>query len=168
MIYLLWADDLIMLSLKPESSQKQLDTLDQFCNDWGIEVNDLKTQVMIFEGNSKSTSTNNHAFLLKGKALDIVETYCYLGIVLHSTGELRTAQSTLKTKAMRAFFGLKRTVIRSKLSFKSLAILFDSLIKPIVLYGAPIWTPSSATNKSIIKYCSVNPTNITCKISFQK
>ena len=149
-----------MLSLKPESSQKQLDTLDQFCNDWGIEVNDLKTQVMIFERNNKSTSTNNHAFLLKGKALDIVETYCYLGIVLHSTGELRTAQSTLKTKAMRAFFGLKRTVIRSKLSFKSLAILFDSLIKPIVLYGAPIWTPSSATNKSIIKYCSVNPTNV--------
>ena len=158
--HLLWADDLIMLSLKPESSQKQLDTLDQFCNDWGIEVNDLKTQVMIFERNSKSTSTNNHAFLLKGKALDIVETYCYLGIVLHSTGELRTAQSTLKTKAMRAFFSLKRTVIRSKLSFKSLAILFDSLIKPIVLYGAPIWTPSSATNKSIIKYCSVNPTNV--------
>ena len=152
--HLMWADELIMLSLKPESSQKQLETLDQFCNDWGIEVNDLKTQVMIFE------RTNNHAFLLKGKALDIVEIYCYLGIVLHSTGELRTAQSTLKTKAMRAFFGLKRTVIRSKLSFKSLAILFDSLIKPIVLYGAPIWTTSSATNKSVIKYCSVNPTNV--------
>ena len=55
-----------MLSLKPEYSQKQLDTLDQFCKDWGIEVNDLKTQVMIFERNRKSARTINHAFLLKG------------------------------------------------------------------------------------------------------
>ena len=150
-----------MLSLKPESSQKQLDTLDQFCNDWGIEVNDLKTQVVIFERNS----TNNHAFLLKGKALDIVETYCYLGIVLHSTGELRTAQSTLKTKAMRAF-GLKRTVIRSKLSFKSLAILFESLIKAIVLYGPQfglqVVQPTSQLSNT------VQLTQLTCKISFQK
>ena len=30
-------------------------------------------------------------------------------------------------------------------------MLFDSLIKPIVLYGAPIWTPSSSINKSISK-----------------
>ena len=164
--HLLWADNLIMLSLKPESSQNQLDTLDQFCNDWGIKVNDLKlkTHVMIFERYSKSASTNNHAFLLKGKALHIVETYFYLGIVLHSAGKLRTAQSTFKTKAMIAFFGLKRTVIRSKLSFKSLAILFDSLIKPIVLYGAPIWTPSYTSQLPN----TVQLTQLTCKISFQK
>ena len=30
-------------------------------------------------------------------------------------------------------------------------MLFDSLIKPILLYGAPIWAPISATNKSLIK-----------------
>ena len=52
---------------------------------------------------------------------------------------------------MRAFFGLKRSVIRSKLSFKALSTLFDSLIKPILLYGAPIWTPISCVNKSLIK-----------------
>ncbi|KAL5258289.1 hypothetical protein ACHWQZ_G008954 [Mnemiopsis leidyi] len=57
----------------------------------------------------------------------------------------------LKTKAMRAFFGLKRAVIRSKLSFKALTILFDSLIKPIVLYGAPIWAPNSSTWSTIAK-----------------
>ena len=52
---------------------------------------------------------------------------------------------------MRAFFGLKRSVIRSKLSFKSLSTLFDSLIKPILLYGAPIWVPNSSVNKAITK-----------------
>ena len=41
--------------------------------------------------------------------------------------------------------------MRSKLSFKALTMLFDSLIKPIILYGAPIWTPNSSLNKSLIK-----------------
>ena len=52
---------------------------------------------------------------------------------------LKTAQTTLKTKAMRAFFGLKGTVNKSKISFRAQTTLFDSLIKPIALYGAPIW-----------------------------
>ena len=100
-----------------------------------------------------------------------MESYCYLGIILHETGELRTAQVNLKMKAMRAFFGLKITIIRSKLSFKSLLILCDSLIKPITLYGAPlelhtrlldssapIWAPTSTINKSIIKQLNTSNT----------
>ena len=154
--HLLWADDLILLSLSPETCRKQLDTLGQYCNEWGIEVNELKTQVMVLGANNR---TNHLKFNLLRKELKIVDTYCYLGIVVHKSGEFRTAQNTLKTKAIRAFFGLKRNVIRSKLSFKALTTLFDSLIKPIVLYGAPVWTPTSTINKSIIKYSKSSLTN---------
>ena len=152
--HLLWADDLIMLSMSPKSSQLQLDKLGEFCNEWGLEVNEIKTQVMIFRKNSENFD-QSLKFMLLGKPLEIVNSYCYLGIVLHYSGELRTAQKTLQTKSMRAFFGLKRNIIRSKLSFKSVTTLFDSLIKPIVLYGAPIWTPESAIIKSIIKYTTL-------------
>ena len=158
--HLLWADDLIMLSLSPETCQAQLDILGKFCEDWGIEVNEMKTQVMIFGQNKKQLLSNDVSFKLQNKSLKVVDSYCYLGIVLHDSGELRTAQSTMKTKVMRAFFDLKRTVIRSKLSFKALTTLFDSLIKPIVLYGAPIWTPESATNKSIVRYLKFKPNNV--------
>ena len=41
--------------------------------------------------------------------------------------------------------------MRSKLSFKAPTMLFDALIKPIVLCGAPIWTPNSSVNKSLSK-----------------
>ena len=148
--HLLWADDLIMLSLTPESSQQQINKLEQFCNDWGIEINEIKTQAMVFRHNHLNIS--NLELNLYGKPLEIVDTYCYLGIELHYSGELRTAQESLKIKAMSAFFGLKRTIIRSKLSFKALVTLFDSLIKPIVLYGAPIWTLLSSVIKFIHKY----------------
>ena len=152
--HLLWADDLIMLSLNDETCQKQLRILDRFCNEWGLEVNELKTQIMIFGDNKNFPDKYNEFFKLQDKYIKIVDSYCYLGIDLHKSGNFKIAQSTLNTKAMRAFFGLRRTIIRSKLSFKALSTLFDSLIKPVILYGAPIWTPSSLTNKSIIKYCN--------------
>ena len=101
--HLLWADDLIMLSLSPETCQAQLDILGKFCEDWGIEVNEMKTQVMIFGQNKNQLLSNNVSFKLQNKALKIVDTNCYLGIVWTDSGELRTAQSTMKTKAMRAF-----------------------------------------------------------------
>ena len=148
--HLLWADDLILLSLDQKTSQHQIDTLSKFCTQWGIEVNKLKTKVVIF-GNKRSTVTRtNINFQLDGEPLDIVDSYCYLGITLHNSGNFNIALNDLKCKAMRAMFGLKRTVIRSKLSFRSLTTLFDSLIKPIIMYGAPIWTP----NLSIIKNLS--------------
>ncbi|MCP4460132.1 MAG: hypothetical protein GY816_19225, partial [Cytophagales bacterium] len=155
--HLLWADDLIMLSLNPKACQQHINIIGKYCNDWGLEANELKTQIVIF--GKPDVSSRNVEFNLLGKSIKVVDSYCYLGIVLHKSGELRTAQFTLKTKAMRAFFGLKRTVIRSKLSFKALATLFDSLIKPVILYGAPIWTPTSAINKSIIKYCKLTTLN---------
>ena len=101
--HLLWADDLIMLSLSPETCQAQLDILGKFCEDWGIEVNEMKTQVMIFGQNKKQLLSNDVSFKLQNKSLKVVDSYCYLGIVLHDSGELRTAQSTMKTKAMRHF-----------------------------------------------------------------
>ena len=50
---------------------------------------------------------------------------------------------------MRAFFGMKRTLNRTKLSTRAVTTLFDSLIKPILLYGAPIWTPTSSIIKNL-------------------
>ena len=78
-----------------------------------------------------------------------IQTNSYLGLVLNKSGSLKTAQTTLKTKAMRAFFGLKGTVNKSKISFRAQTTLFDSLIKPIALYGAPIWLPTSSIIKNI-------------------
>ena len=147
--HLLWADDLILLSLDKVTAQKQLDVLAKYCSDWGIEINELKTQVVIFQ--KESPLKYNGQFTLNNKPLEIVEKYCYLGIVLHHSGKVAPAETSLKTKAMRAFFGLKRAVMRSKLSFNALTILFDSLIKPIVLYGAPVWAPNSSVWASVTK-----------------
>ena len=143
--HLLWADDLILLALDPITLQKQLDTLRDFCKTWGIEINVDKTKLMKF--NSKYDSCPTQRFNIGKHHVKEVDSYCYLGIEIHKSGSFSVARSELKKKAMRSLYGLKNTINKSKLSFRSLTTLFDSLIKPIALYGAPIVTP----NMSIIK-----------------
>ena len=69
------------------------------------------------------------------------DTYCYLGVVFHSNGNFKLALNELRCKAVRAVFGLKRVIKRQCISFDALMILFDSLIKPVLLYGCQIFTP---------------------------
>jgi len=154
--HLLWADDLILLSLDPQTTQAQLDVLDKFCKTWGIEINELKTKPVIF--NKKYINVNPEPkFKINGKTLKNVDSYCYLGIHLHTTGSFNLAKDNLRIAATRAFYGLKRNIIRSKISFTAASNLFNSLIKPILLYGAPIWTPPSQIVKNISK--AINNTN---------
>ena len=156
--HLLWADDLILISLDKQTAQNQLNRLNAFCEKWGLEVNILKTKTMVM--GKESSDSSSPKFFLGNKELDVVDEYCYLGIILHKSGSCKEAKNSLKTKAMRAFFGLKRTVVRPKLSFRALSTLFDSLIKPIVLYGAPIWLPTSSIIKNLTSACNSQPQSL--------
>lgn len=156
--HLLWADDLILLALDPITLQKQLDSLSDFCHQWGIEINTDKTKLIKF--NSKFDLHSPRRFNIGKHNLKEVESYCYLGIEIHKSGSFSVARSELKKKAMRSMYGLKSTVNKSKLSFRSLTTLFDSLIKPIALYGAPIVTPNMSILKHIGNLSSPNASHL--------
>ena len=47
--HLLWADDLVLLSLDEHSLQKNLNVLETFCVTWGLEVNVKKTKIVNYE-----------------------------------------------------------------------------------------------------------------------
>ena len=104
------------MSLDKQTLQNQLDALIQYCLKWGIEVNIFITKVMLLGSKSRSHAENTN-FKLGSIPLEFVDNYCYLGIVLDKSGSLKLAQSTLKAKAMRSFFGLKGTINRAKISF---------------------------------------------------
>ena len=149
--HLLWADDLILLALDPSTLQSQLNILHEFCLEWGIEINIDKTKLIRFNSKYEDSGNYRSTFCLGSQELEEVDSYCYLGIQIHKSGSFSMARSELKQKAMRALYGLKNTINKSKLSFRSLTTLFDSLIKPIVLYGAPIYTPNMSIIKAICK-----------------
>ena len=139
--HLLWADDLVLAALDAVSLQVNITALHQFCTKWGLLINTKKTKIIIFE-RSKLPSEQCSCFL-GDELIEIVPTYCYLGIVFDRNGSFKTATNELRKKSLRAKFGLRRSVMKDSLSIKSHLILFDSLIKPVYLYGCQILAPHS-------------------------
>ena len=71
--------------------------------------------------------------------------------MFHECGTFKTAFNELRKKALRALFSLKNNIIKSSLSIKSLFTLFDTLVKPVLLYSCQITAPQSDTTKFLCK-----------------
>ena len=109
----------------------------------GLEININKTKVITF-----CPSRHNplfETFLLGDTPIKHTDKYCYLGITFHRNGSFSTANNELRAKALRALYGLKNSIIKDSLSHHAKNTLFDTLIKPILLYGCQVITPHSNT-----------------------
>ena len=144
--HLLWADDLVLLSLTPEGLQKQLDVLYDYCLDWGLTVNISKTAVLVFNRQGRKLKESNH-FMFGNMNIPSQREYCYLGIVFSLSGSLRRATEVLKQKGFRSYFALKAAIKLSSLKPSITMKLFDMLVKPAASYGCQIWLPMSSAFK---------------------
>ena len=80
---LLYAGDLIIMSTTPAGLQRQLDALQQFCQQRQLGVNLPKTKVVTL--GSKAAC---QAFMVSGNAVDRIRSYKYLGFEFHATKNL--------------------------------------------------------------------------------
>ena len=94
-----------------------------------------KSKVLIFNSNGKSFL---NYFSYNNKTVETVNQYCYLGVILKCNGNFNLAISTLTEKARKAYFKIKRTLGLNH-SCQLLEKLFDTLVKPILLYCCEIW-----------------------------
>jgi hypothetical protein len=134
---LMFADDLVLLSKSHSGLQNSLDKLKSYCDKWGLTVNLSKTKVIIFNKGGKLLKKFN--FTYKGNVIDIVQNYCYLGIVFNAAGSFKPACSRLCDQALKALFKIKQLNIRNNIG--TALKLFNSLIVPILMYGSEIWSP---------------------------
>ena len=74
---LLYADDTVVLSDNRNDLQEALNVFEQYCEEWKLTVNIEKTKVLIFANGRLSKQDK---FYFKGKLLEIVNEYKYLGI----------------------------------------------------------------------------------------
>ncbi len=157
--HLLWADDLVLLALSPEGLQDNINILLNFCNMMGLEINIIKTKVVIFCPPRCKPSFEQ--FTLGELPIKHTEKYCYLGIIFHRDGTFTAANAELRANALRALYGLKQQIVKDALSIRSINILFDSLIKPALLYGCQVLCPHSNTMNYLFKINDEsNPQNI--------
>ena len=97
----------------------------------------------------------NLTYSVDGESIETTNSYNYLGIEMTNTGSFHKATDALYNKALRALFSLYSALnVRSDETNTKLYLkLFDSLIKPILLYGCEVWGPQiSKSNNNISKF----------------
>ena len=100
LIYLiLFADDTVLLGKTPEILQHLLDKLFIYCRKWNIEVNIDKTKVVVFRNSWRPV--NDH-FFYDNMELQIVDSYVYLGMLLHYNGKFLQTEKRLSQQGARA------------------------------------------------------------------
>ena len=100
-----------------------------------MNVNLDKTKILVFE-NRKSLS---RTFLLGDMVVPKTDQYKYLGVHFRYTGCFNIAQNKLYKKALKALFSVNSKTNLSHIKPNMAIKLFNTLVKPIALYGCEIW-----------------------------
>ena len=78
--------------------------LEAYCHTWQLDVNINNSKVIIF--NPSGRKLVGSQFYFPGKLLEIVQSYCYLGVDLLCSGSFRAARGNLVDKAGKVMFPL--------------------------------------------------------------
>ena len=88
-------DDTVLVASSKEMVIKKFEVLMKFCNQYGMEVNELKTNLMVINGNR----TDRQAFTSMGLTVKPAKVYIYLGSPFTEDGKMNTVITThLKTR----------------------------------------------------------------------
>ena len=135
--HLLYADDLVLLSTSYTGLNNCLNRVAQFCHKWQLVINIKKSKVVVFNPSGRVIS--GLKFYIQGGNLEVVKTYCYLGIEMSTSGSFCVAKSNLIEKARKAMFPLYSIISQFNLPCKDALNLFHLLVKPISLYCSEVW-----------------------------
>ena len=134
---LFWADDVIMLSESDEGLSEMLTKLGNYSRQNYIEINISKTKAMVF---NKSGRFYRNAYKLGEGFISSTNTYKYLGFIFTPSGEINSGLKDLKDRGLRAYYKLKQGLGQYfRLHINTTIFLFNTLIKPILLYAADFW-----------------------------
>lgn len=147
---LLFAEDTVLFSYSKEGLQKLLNDLHIYCEKWGIVVNTDKTVTMVFKNGKKHTDLK---LKYAGFDLKTVDTFCYLGVSLTTSGSFFHTQKVLAQQDMKALFSLNSLFDVLPLHITEKIRLFDSMVAPILNYGAEVWGFHAAPE---IERCTLN------------
>ena len=95
LLLLLYADDTAIFSNNKENFQKCLDEFNDYCSMWKLNINFIKTELVIFN----SRNDQNYLFSIGEHRIKITDKYKYLGIILSRSGSFLNARKHLAEQA---------------------------------------------------------------------
>jgi len=141
-----------------EKLQDDLDTLDRWCAINGMQLNARKCKVMdITHARSPlyldpTREIRPRDYFVGGATLQYTDCERLLGLYITKNLKWDTHSSTVRAKAAKTLGFVSRTLHRCTPRVKRIAYL--SLVKPILFYGTPAWSPIN-TNENMAKLVKI-------------
>ena len=93
---MLFADDVILLSDTIIGLQRQLSILEYFCDDYHVEVNTVKTKVLVFRNGGNLARREKWTY--KGTNIEVVNGFHYVGLLFTTQMSLNCMVSDIALK----------------------------------------------------------------------
>ncbi len=138
----MYADDTVLLAESAAGLQTIINQLDNYTTEWGLTINVAKTKVLVFRKSWQLRKEEK--WFYKGTEIEIVNQFCYLGIMLNYNGKFNTTHKHLAEQARKAQFNLMKVIKQSNFNVTTMLDLFDTYLAPILNYGSELW----GTNKA--------------------
>ena len=142
---IMFADDQVVFAKSPQALQSLLKDIENYCNTWGIKININKTKAMIFEN-----GISYHEFFIHNTAIELVDSFKYLGLTLFKNGNWNRSQKCIAQHASFALFNLFTVFNIVDLPISQKCKLFDTLVGSVLNFGAEIWGNHEASDIELI------------------
>ncbi len=141
---LLYADDLCLIADNERDFQAMLNVLSDWCGKWRMTANVDKTTVVHFR--PLSILRMDTRFTCSNSDIHIVDRYKYLGLILSEHLDYHFT-TTMVAQAASQVLGLliAKDKAHGGMPFICYSKLYDSLVQPVISYGAPIWATKDYT-----------------------
>jgi hypothetical protein len=152
---LIYADDIVLMDSTPANLQRLLDSLAAFCTACGLDISRSKTKVMQFLP-PRQCSQPQHTFNIGAHTLEVVDSYKYLGVHFHSSGN-PAAYMTVALRSLDCSYARMRRQYCGMACGSNLQLqlrFFDALVTSSALSGAELCGVHSSTGRQRKKFAS--------------
>ena len=139
-----FADDIALISATYHQMQKKTDKLTETSQQIGLNINKTKTQFMRL--NCKNTELVKFQ---NGDAIKETKDFIYLGAVVSTEQGCDKDMNSRLSKAKTAFRKLKRILGSKQYNRRTKIRLFNTLVKPVLLYGSETWKTNVLDNRKL-------------------
>ena len=135
----LFADDCALSALTEHDMQHIMDKFSAACDDFGLTISTSKTEVM--HQPAPGMPYNEPSILVKGKRLEVVDKFVYLGSTLSRAVNIDEEVTARIAKASSAFGRLKGNVWeRRGIKTSTKLKVYRAVVLTTLLYGSESWT----------------------------
>ena len=133
---LMLMDDTVIFATSREKLEKKLEILNEYCSEYGMIVNESKTEFMVING----TANDRRDIVMSDLTVKHCTSYVYLGVIVTENG---SATSSLKAHVADKKKHLNRLFIFLSRNYDAPFFVkykvFDAAFSSAILYGCESW-----------------------------